>query len=109
MFKIAGITDEVTTCGCCGKTNLKKTVVFETENGYVYMGTDCAGMVMFGSKKAKNTKNATEEAQAVQYAKNLLKTYPADKVLAAVWNRYGFSGQIRNGKMQICNFAEIEL
>ena len=45
-----GITDEVDTCSCCGKTNLKRTVVFETtqewqgEGGdkFVFFGTTCA-------------------------------------------------------------------
>lgn len=46
-----GVTDEVTVCGCCGKENLKKTVVFkvdeesEIDEHYVYLGSDCAKRV----------------------------------------------------------------
>jgi hypothetical protein len=37
------VTDECTTCGFCGKDNLKKTVVFESADGDIqYLGTDCA-------------------------------------------------------------------
>jgi hypothetical protein len=45
-----GITDEVDTCSCCGKSGLRRTVVFETtqewqgEGGdqFVFLGTTCA-------------------------------------------------------------------
>ena len=45
-FKVLGITDEGV-CGCCGKTNLKRTVAMETESGdVVHYGTDCASKAM---------------------------------------------------------------
>lgn len=38
-----GITDEVTTCDCCGRENLKRTVAMGDAGGLVgYYGTDCA-------------------------------------------------------------------
>ena len=42
-FKMIGITDEVTSCDCCGRTDLKRTVVLErTDDGViVYFGTSC--------------------------------------------------------------------
>ena len=109
MDKIVGISDEVTVCGCCGKTGLKKTVVFDAGDHYVYMGTDCAGMVMLGTKTAKNTKIITTQAAAASYAQNLLKQYTVDQVIMAVWNRYGFGCEAKNGKFKIANFAEIEI
>lgn len=54
--KALGVTDEVTVCGCCGKKNLKCTVVLEMEDGtIVHYGRDCAGAAVFGRKSGKNT------------------------------------------------------
>jgi hypothetical protein len=51
MFKVVGIVDEVTTCECCGKSDLKKTVALMDEEGNVqYFGTICAGKKL-GYKK----------------------------------------------------------
>lgn len=56
MFKIVGITDEVTSCECCGKSNLKKTVALMDDNGNVtYFGQTCA------SKAAGWTKEYVKE------------------------------------------------
>lgn len=43
-FILMGTTDEVTTCDCCGRKNLKNTVCFEdTETGNLtYFGVVCA-------------------------------------------------------------------
>lgn len=42
MLKIIGINDEVTTCECCGKSNLKCTVVLTNGEGEFHYGRDCA-------------------------------------------------------------------
>jgi len=37
-----GYTDEITVCGCCGKTNLKGTYAIEIEGlGLVFYGSSC--------------------------------------------------------------------
>jgi hypothetical protein len=47
-YRILGTTDDVTTCDCCGRENLKKTVALAAldadgnEIGTVYYGVDCA-------------------------------------------------------------------
>lgn len=49
-FKIDGITDDRTTCECCGRTNLKRTVRLiildadGTATGSTYYGTECAAI-----------------------------------------------------------------
>lgn len=50
--KILGINDEVTTCECCGRTNLKKTVVLGTEHGEVRYGTACAAKALRQSERS---------------------------------------------------------
>lgn len=41
-FVFQGITDEVTVCDCCGKPNLKSTVVFDVAGEIVHYGSTCA-------------------------------------------------------------------
>lgn len=41
-YRIIGINDEVTTCECCGRSNLKCTVVLTDGEQEVRFGRDCA-------------------------------------------------------------------
>jgi hypothetical protein len=42
-LKFIGVTDERDSCDCCGKTGLKKVVVFENSNGeFEFRGSSCA-------------------------------------------------------------------
>ena len=61
-----GVTDEVTTCSCCGKEGLKRTVVFKTHDGdFAYLGTTCATKAV--SYRGKATKvNAQGQTEAEQ-------------------------------------------
>ena len=72
-FIIEGITDERDSCDCCGKTNLKRTVVLQdTENDgeFVFFGTTCAARAMkipvkevkAGVKSKEDAKRASERA-----------------------------------------------
>lgn len=45
-LRIIGISDEVTTCECCGRTNLKKTVVLTDGEGEKRYGSECAAKAM---------------------------------------------------------------
>lgn len=51
-YELLGIDDEVTTCECCGKTNLKCTAVLaildadSTARGEVRFGRDCAARAL---------------------------------------------------------------
>lgn len=45
-WKVLGKNDEVTTCECCGKTNLKLTVILTNGEGEVRYGRDCAARVL---------------------------------------------------------------
>src|SRR5262245_862665 len=41
-YRILGITDETTICECCGRTNLKKTVVITDGAETFRFGSECA-------------------------------------------------------------------
>lgn len=47
IYTVAGITNEHTFCECCGRDNLKKTVVLVDSDGcFVYYGSDCAAKAL---------------------------------------------------------------
>lgn len=42
-YTVVGTTDETTQCDCCGRTNLKMTVVLrDPDNEFVFYGRNCA-------------------------------------------------------------------
>lgn len=40
-YRVLGTTDDVTTCGVCGREELKGTIVLDSGEGTVYAGSDC--------------------------------------------------------------------
>lgn len=60
MARTLGTDDGVTTCDCCGKSNLKFTVVIELNDGeIVHYGQVCAGR-----NTGKDRRTQTSEARA---------------------------------------------
>ena len=45
-YRILGKNDEVTTCECCGKSNLKLTVILTDGEHEVRFGRDCAARAL---------------------------------------------------------------
>lgn len=41
-FTVLGTCDNVTTCDCCGRADLKRTVALDDGEGVTYYGTACA-------------------------------------------------------------------
>lgn len=86
-YRILGINDEVTTCECCGRSGLKKTVVLTNGEQEVRYGTECAARAMQVGKREveSGVKSATAEASRVRreqinreeelYTEWLMKTY----------------------------------
>lgn len=71
-MKVLGFTEEVTTCDCCGKRNLKGSFAIETDAGdAVYYGSVCVNKV-YGSKRGK----------AIQLEARMIQ-----KVNANTWDR----------------------
>ena len=42
MIKVLGTDDSVNTCDCCGKNNLKHTVIVEVDSEILHYGSTCA-------------------------------------------------------------------
>ena len=71
-MEIKGITDSVTTCDCCGRTHLKRTVAIETEDGEIlHYGTSCAAAYLKvpGSYTAKTAERMVSKYHVMQESK----------------------------------------
>lgn len=82
--KIIGISEEVTTCECCGRSNLKRTVVLDLDGAVRYFGCDCAAKA-FRSNSVRNF-NGQDVKKLGEWA-NLSKRYGTDAVIARYGNR----------------------
>jgi hypothetical protein len=66
-MKIIGINDDVTTCECCGRSNLKCTVVLSNGESEVHYGRDCAAKALAGKFGHPKTAYRIEgEARSIQ-------------------------------------------
>lgn len=75
MYRVLGINDDVCTCECCGKHNLKCTVALSVldvdgnDSGeIVRYGRDCAALAMLGRKSAANARKIEAIALAANHA-----------------------------------------
>jgi len=78
MATAHGTDDSVTTCDCCGKSNLKSTVIIELDNGeIVHYGSVCARRNT-GKDRATITREINAHAAAVKAAAAAeLRAHPA--------------------------------
>lgn len=61
--KILGITDEVNTCECCGRTDLKSTVVLDLDGAVAHFGSECAARRL-GRRRKQDVEKQARQAQA---------------------------------------------
>lgn len=65
-MKVLGYTDEVTTCDCCGKRNLKGSFAIETDGGEtIYYGSVCVNKI-YGRKRGEQIKSLAKHVQNVK-------------------------------------------
>lgn len=103
-MKILGVNDEQTTCDCCGKTNLKKTVVIEKEDGsIVRYGTACAANLFHGNKKQSTIKGIETIANAIEDVKKYIGKYGAIQTSIIIGKKYGYGFSTKNGKIMDFN------
>ncbi len=94
-MKVLGISDERTTCECCGRTNLKSTVVIENIETHqiVYWGSTCATKVnrlLKGSIKAAQVQHDTQAQAKAFILKWLGEGYSPEKVAVGLQKLGGF-------------------
>lgn len=81
-MKVLGFTDEVTTCDCCGKRNLKGSFAIETDAGdTVFYGSVCVNKVygkkrgtaiQFEAKQVAAVKSGTWDSVVDRYSRGLI-------------------------------------
>lgn len=93
-YSFLGITDETTVCECCGKKNLKCTVVLEDESGnLVRFGRDCASRALGWGLNATKAEARARDRMLVEMQRNAYRTGRPHEQRQATWN-----GKSLNGK-----------
>lgn len=82
-----GTSDEVNTCDCCGRKDLKSTVALETEEGQtVFFGVVCAAKAL--KRTAKEVKSEAKKAQDAKEAAERAARDAARRVEDARWQAF---------------------
>lgn len=78
MSKALGIDDSVNACECCGRQNLKFTVVMELDDGSIaHYGQVCAARNSGKSQSAISREIKTEAERIRQEAAHAYQSHPA--------------------------------
>jgi len=98
--RFEGISDAVTTCECCGRTDLRRTIALsmDGESDPVYFGRDCAARALRWAGYRMTGKEAETQAAATERAQRELQWVAAalvrvEDMLAAGHQRYVIGGK----------------
>lgn len=110
-YRILGTTDEITTCECCGRTDLKKTIVLDDYEGNIsHYGETCAAKLMKMKindfKKEYNSSISQLRKDKQDFIKNHSLTIEMDKEVDDI-NKIGMSFKERQEKGYTKKWAEI--
>lgn len=108
-YRLLGVNSDHDTCTACGRTGLKRVawlVALDADGNEdgdaAAFGTDCAGKVLLGAKSRKNTEAITVAGRIIDTARRWLTAgHDADKVADAIWNRYGYQTEARDGAVLV--------
>jgi hypothetical protein len=82
-FRILGSTNDVTTCECCGRTDLKKTVALDDyEGNIIYLGETCAAKAMEMKVNEFKKVYTSELAQLRNEKEKFINTHPLTKAIS---------------------------
>lgn len=103
--KFLGVNDDVTTCEKCGKTDLKRTVAIQFEDGSIAnYGCDCAARALHTSKKlaAATTRELNIIGEKVAILNKWIAAGHSLQVCRdGMWNKYGFNGEVKGVVLRI--------
>lgn len=86
-YTIQGVTDEVDTCECCGRADLKRAVALADEHGeVVYMGVVCAAAAL--KLPAPHVRAQAKNAQARREAADLKAKEAKAAAEFAAWAKF---------------------
>ena len=99
MAKALGTTDAVTTCDCCGKSNLKMTVAMRLDDGeIVHYGRVCAARNTGKTTPQINSEIKAEAARIIAAARAEYKASPeyiAERARFAARDEYARTHGVR--------------
>lgn len=99
---LLSITDEVTTCDCCGKTNLKRVAVLQLADGsIVHYGRDCAARKLgksFGKSIDAKVSEMETFAKIREYIARFEGKYTPAQICNGIAGRFGYMLQFKNGQ-----------
>jgi hypothetical protein len=98
-IKILGTSDE-DTCGCCGKTNLKRTVRVEVSGEEQHWGVICASKIRGGSGNATDIKYLSQFAKAVDAIRSVIASGGGERDIMRA-NRQNFPCVVRDGIVKL--------
>jgi hypothetical protein len=98
-IKILGMSDE-DTCGCCGKTNLKRTVRVSVHGEEQHWGVVCASKVRGQSGSATDIKYLSKFAQAVDAIRSVVACGGGEREIMRT-NRENFPCVVRDGIVKL--------
>lgn len=103
--KLLGITDERTTCDCCGKTNLKRVAVIDLgEGNIVYYGRDCAAKKLSKSMGTSVDMLVEIRAYIVKWSE---KYSDPNIIIKGIWNKFGTYAKFADGQYHIQGIGSI--
>ena len=103
MFKILGTDDSVNSCECCGKSNLKFTVIVEIDGEIKHFGSTCATYhTGLTATEIKNSIKAESDGRKEAASKKFNATLAVAK-LAAKQNQARKNGLIGKAFKEFCN------
>lgn len=101
-MKILGISDDVTVCELCGKSNLKRTVALETATGnIVHYGCDCAAKSLRTKSNGLNTRDMNQVADLIAYVNAAIDVHTMTVTGNKVWNKFGYCTEIKHGVLSV--------
>ena len=87
ILRALGTDDSVNVCDCCGRTNLKATVAFETKSGdVVHFGFVCASRAI--GKPVPAIRYEAKAADEAKEAARRREAHEADKARTARWEAH---------------------
>jgi len=100
-YTFIGTTDEVTQCGCCGRDNLKGTVVLKTSDGdFVFFGSTCGAKALGWTVKDFNAAANNAQKERINARRIAENTHPNRTKINALLNKLNaISSTYPNGRM----------
>tara|TARA_R110000803_G_scaffold95931_1_gene164014 strand:- start:796 stop:1167 length:372 start_codon:yes stop_codon:yes gene_type:complete len=90
-MNILGFTDEITSCDCCGRTELKGTYVMDDKEGNIYYYGSSCGVNAASLTDSKELKKEVKKADFVNSYSNLKSDHNKIKAMKSAINKGLFS------------------